>query len=65
MSRANQVIAAAQSMIELDRRLEGYRHEINETVRLGLSYREWQSLVLPPKNSSEDPDPKVLLLLPA
>lgn len=65
ISRANQVIAAAQSMIELDRRLEGYRYEITEMTRLGLSYQEWQSLVLPPKNSSEDPDPKVLLLLPA
>jgi len=65
ISRANQVIAAAQSMIELDRRLEGYRYEITEMTRLGLSYQEWQGLVLPPKNSSEDPDPKVLLLLPA
>lgn len=65
ISRANQVIAAAQSMIELDRRLEGYRYEITEMTRLGLSYQEWQSLVLPPKNSSEHPDPKVLLLLPA
>ncbi len=65
MSRANQVIATAQSMIELDRRLEGYRYEVTEMTRLGLSYQEWQSLVLPPKNSPEDPDPNVLLLLPA
>jgi hypothetical protein len=65
MSRANQVTAAAQSMIELHRRLEGYRHEINEMVRLGLSFREWQDLVLPPKSSSEDQDSKILLLLPA
>ena len=65
MSRVNQVIATAQSMIELDRRLEGYRYEVTEMTRLGLSYQEWQSLVLPPKNSPEDPDPKVLLLLPA
>jgi hypothetical protein len=63
MSRANQVIAAAQSMIELHRRLEGYRHEINEMVRLGLSFREWQDLVLLPKSSSEDRDSKILLLL--
>jgi hypothetical protein len=52
-------------MIELHRRLEGYRHEINETVRLDLSFREWQDLVLPPKSSSEDQDSKILLLLPA
>ncbi|MFS8925392.1 hypothetical protein NW863_13110, partial [Synechococcus sp. B60.1] len=65
LSNANQVIATAQSMIELDRRLEGYRYEITEMTRLGLSYQEWQSLVLPPKNSPEDPDPNVLLLLPA
>jgi tetratricopeptide (TPR) repeat protein len=64
-SGANRVIAAAQSMIELHRRLEGYRHEINEMVRLGLSFREWQDLVLPPKSSSEDQDSKILLLLPA
>ncbi|MFS8925397.1 hypothetical protein NW863_13135, partial [Synechococcus sp. B60.1] len=65
MSRVNQVIATAQSMIELDRRLEGYRYEITEMTRLGLSYQEWQSLVLPPRSSPENPDSKVLLLLPA
>ncbi len=65
ISRANQVIAAVQSMIELDRRLEGYRYEITEMTRLGLSYQEWQSLVLPPRSSPENMDPKVLLLLPA
>ncbi|MFT0814634.1 hypothetical protein [Synechococcus sp. OH20] len=65
MSRVNQVIATAQSMIELDRRLEGYRYEVTEMTRLGLSYQEWQSLVLPPRSSPENPDSKVLLLLPA
>ena len=65
LSNANQVIATAQSMIELDRRLEGYRYEITEMTRLGLSYQEWQSLVLPPRSSPENMDPKVLLLLPA
>ncbi|MFS8886599.1 hypothetical protein [Synechococcus sp. H70.2] len=63
LSNANQVIATAQSMIELDRRLEGYRYEITEMTRLGLSYQEWQSLVLPPRSSPENLDSKVLLLL--
>jgi len=64
LSQTYKVIEVIHSMIELDRRLEGYRYEISEMSRLGLSYQEWKKLVLPPENLDNNSNSKVLLLLP-
>lgn len=62
MSQAHKVIAVIKYMIELDRRLESYRYEINNLTQLGLTYREWRELIPPPANLSDSS--KLVMILP-